>query len=138
MIRFVLDASVALAWVVDQNPAPYAESVRQRIRAGSRPVLPVFWQLEVANTLALVRRRRILDDYEVDESLDYFHAFLTSIAEVDTSYPTIREVVQVSKETGLTAYDAVYFDLARRENLPLATLDKTLRGAAAKAGVSDF
>jgi len=30
----------------------------------------------------------------------------------------------------------VYLELARREGLPLATLDKSLRVAAAKAGVA--
>ena len=35
----------------------------------------------------------------------------------------------------LTAYEAVYLDLARREHLPLTTLDKGLRTAAEKAGV---
>jgi len=35
----------------------------------------------------------------------------------------------------LSAYDAVYLDLARRERLPLATLDEKLRAAAARAGV---
>jgi predicted nucleic acid-binding protein len=37
---------------------------------------------------------------------------------------------------GLTSYDALYVDLARQEGLPLATLDKSLRAAAAKAGVA--
>jgi predicted nucleic acid-binding protein len=35
----------------------------------------------------------------------------------------------------LTAYDAVYIELAGREGLPLATLDTRLRAAAAKAGI---
>jgi len=35
----------------------------------------------------------------------------------------------------LTVYDACYLELARREGLPLATLDKSLRAAATKAGI---
>ena len=138
MTRFVLDASVALAWIVDQNPDPYAESVHRRIQAGARPVVPALWQLEVANTLALVRRRKVLTDDEIEEGMDYFQAFLSTVAEIDVNFPTIRDVFQVSKDTGLTACDAVYFDLARRESLSLATLDKSLREGAAKAGVSAF
>lgn len=138
MNRFVLDASVALAWVVGRNPDPYAETVRQRIRAGSKPVVPTLWQLEVANALALVGRRKVLSDDEVEESLDYFHTFATTVAEIDGNSLSVREVFRVSKEVGLTAYDAVYFDLAQRERLPLATLDKALREGAAKGGVSEF
>jgi predicted nucleic acid-binding protein len=35
----------------------------------------------------------------------------------------------------LTVYDACYLELARRVGLPLATLDKGLSAAAAKAGI---
>jgi predicted nucleic acid-binding protein len=136
--RFVLDASVALAWVVDRNPDPYAETVRRKIREGSKPLVPALWQLEIANALALVRRRKVLTDEEVEEGLDYFQTFALTVAEIDLNFLSIQQAFRVSKEVGLTAYDAVYFDLARRENLPLATLDKTLRGGAAKAGVAIF
>ena len=138
MTRFVLDASVALAWVVDRNPDPYAETVRRRIREGSKPLVSALWQLEIANALALVRRRKVLTDEEAEEGLDYFQTFALTVAEIDLNFLSIQQVFRVSKEVGLTAYDAVYFELARRENLPLATLDKTLRGGAAKAGVAIF
>ncbi len=48
----------------------------------------------------------------------------------------MRELLRRALELGLTSYDAMYIDLALRENLPLATLDKGLRAAAAKAGVA--
>lgn len=57
MSRFVLDASVALAWVADQNPDPYAQTVLRKVREGARPVVPPLWQLEVANGLAGVLRK---------------------------------------------------------------------------------
>ena len=39
---------------------------------------------------------------------------------------------------GLTVYDAAYLDLAIREGLPLATLDKDLIAAAGQCGVAMF
>lgn len=136
MTRFVLDASVALAWVADRDPDPYAETVRQRIRAGFRPVVPALWQLEVANALALIRRRKVLSEGEVEEGLDYMHKFATTVAEIDPDSLTVREAFRLSNELGVTAYDAVYFDLARRENVPLATLGKELIRAAKSHGLS--
>jgi predicted nucleic acid-binding protein len=136
--RFVLDASVALAWVVDRNPDPYAETVRQRIRTGSKPLVPALWHLEIANALTLVRRRKVLTEDEVEEGLEYFHAFAATVAEIDVNFLAVREAFRVSKEVGLTAYDALYYDLARRENVPLATLDKSLREGAVKAGLEMF
>jgi len=39
---------------------------------------------------------------------------------------------------GLTVYDAAYLDLALREGLPLASLDKALCKAAENSGVALF
>jgi predicted nucleic acid-binding protein len=133
--RFVLDASVALAWVVDQKPDPYAAVVQQRVRAGERAIVPALWQLEITNALAAVERRGVLSAAEVEEGLRYFEGFLVAQAEIISAFPGMREILRLARELGLTSYDALYVDLARREALPLATLDKGLRAAAAKAGV---
>jgi predicted nucleic acid-binding protein len=134
--RFVLDASVALAWVVDQNPDPYAAVVQQRLRAGERATVPSLWQLEITNVLAQVQRRGVLSAAEVEEGLRYFEGFLAAQADIISELPSMREVLRLARELGLTSYDALYVDLARQERLPLATLDKGLRAAAAKAGVA--
>ncbi len=47
-----------------------------------------------------------------------------------------RDALASARAFQLMAYDAVYLELARREGLPLATLDKGLRAAAKKAGVA--
>lgn len=136
MTRLVLDASVGLAWVVDRNADPYAELVQRRVQSGVRAVVPAFWQLEVTNVLAMVERRGVLSPVEVDEGLKYFEGFLTTHAEVVSSFTGMREILRLARELRLTSYDSVYIDLALKERLPLATLDKGLRAAAAKAGVA--
>jgi predicted nucleic acid-binding protein len=98
--------------------------------------VPVLWQLEVTNVLAMVQRRGVLTADEVEEGLRYFEGFLTAQAEVISALPGMREILRLARELGLTSYDALYVDLARREGLPLATLDKRLRAAAAKAEVA--
>ena len=45
------------------------------------------------------------------------------------------EIVDLAIKHDLTAYDAAYLDLALRERLPLATLDKKLAVAARGEGV---
>jgi predicted nucleic acid-binding protein len=134
-MRFVLDASVALAWVVDRNADPYAEQVQQSLRAGARAVVPALWQLEVANVLAMVRRRQVLTAEEMEQGLTYLEGFVAALAEVDAHFLGIRQALRLAQDFQLTPYDAVYIELAGREGLPLATLDKRLRAAAAKAGI---
>jgi len=134
--RFVLDASVALAWVVDRNPDPYAALVQQKVQGGERAVVPALWQLEITNVLAAVQRRGVLSAAETEEGLRYFEGFLSAQVEIISAFPGMREILRLARELSLTSYDALYVDLARREGLPLATLDKRLRAAAAKAGVA--
>jgi len=135
-MRFVLDASVALAWVVDPSPDPYAAGVQQRASSGDRAVVPAFWQLEISNVLAVVHRRGLLSAKEIDEGLKYYEGFLARHTDFVTALPSLRELLQRALALGLTSYDAMYIALALSENVPLATLDKRLRMAAAKAGVA--
>ena len=136
MTRFVLDASVGLAWIVDANPDPYAAGVQRRASSGDRATVPAFWQLEVSNVLAGVHRRGLLNAKEIDEGLKYYEGFLAKHVDVVTAQPSLRAILQRALALGLTTYDAMYVELALSENLPLATLDKRLRAAAMKAGVT--
>ena len=136
MTRLVVDASVALAWVADRNADPYAGIIQRKLRGGDRAVLPALFQLEIANTLAMVQRRGVLTQQEAEQALAYLEAFIATLAEVDGSFLNARTAFVLAQELGLTAYDAVYIELAKREGIPLVTLDKRLRAAATKAGVA--
>jgi len=134
--HFVLDASMALAWVLD-NPVPaYALEVRQEMFRGKRGLVPALWHLEIANGLAMAERRRDLSAADAEDALDQI--LLTAASKVDAQVDLIpaRDALANARAFQLTAYDSVYLELARQEGLPLATLDKGLRAAAAKAGVA--
>ena len=135
MNRFVLDASVALSWFIDMPVEPYAAQVRDRVRRGDRAVVPPLWELEFANGVLMAERRRIIDATIGDESLAEMERLRRAGVEMDSAAPPIRDVLEVSRNYQLTVYDAAYLELAQREALPLATLDKALRTAAGKAGV---
>jgi predicted nucleic acid-binding protein len=133
--RFVLDASVALAWVADASMDAYAAEIELAVKDGSRAVVPVLWQLEVANGLLMAERRKVLTPAEAEQGLFDMERFLASGAEVDGTGTRMRQATNLARTHHLTAYDAAYLELALREGLPLATLDKSLRAAAVKAGV---
>ncbi len=138
MSEFVLDASVALAWVLD-NPVPaYALDVRQEILRGKRGLVPGLWHLEIANGLAMAERRGDLSAADAEDALDQILLTATNKLDTEMSLVSAREALTNARFFRLTAYDAVYLELARRERLALATLDKSLRAAAAKVGVALF
>lgn len=136
MSRFVLDASVAVAWVAGTPVDPYAAAVQTHVANGWRAIVPSLWQVEVANALLMVERRGSLTAADVDRGLLDLETFLVSRAEVDQIPIAMRQAADLARRFQLTVYDAVYLELAKRESVPLATLDKSLGAAAAKAGVA--
>ena len=52
---------------------------------------------------------------------------------IDLEIPSIVELDGLAASHHLTPYDAVYFELARRRRLPLATLDAAMVKAARAA-----
>ncbi len=135
MKRFVLDASVALGWFLDNPVSVYANRVKQLFLKGARAIVPVLWHMEVANALALAQRRSILSPADAERALIDLDQFVLQALETDSSVISLRQCFVVAREFQLSAYDAVYLDLARREKAPLATLDQQLRAAATRAGV---
>lgn len=137
MKRFVLDASVALAWFLDDPVAPLALRVKQALIGEARAVVPALWHLEMANGLVVAERRRILTAVDVVRSLAHLEQLS---AQLDTSGDVVptRQALTTARSFQLSAYDAVYLDTARNEGLPLATLDRSMRAAAGRAAVELF
>jgi predicted nucleic acid-binding protein len=133
--RFVLDASVSLAWFVDDPVPDLAVRVKHALGSGSIALVPALWHLEMANGLALAERRGKLPPSTIDRSLSSVEVLLGSAVETSTATILVRQAHATARAFGLTAYDAVYLDTAQREHLPLATLDGDLKRAATSARV---
>jgi hypothetical protein len=69
LIRFVLEASIALAWFLDNPVSPYSQQVKQALLDGARAVVPALWYLEMANGVVIAERRRILTAAETTRAL---------------------------------------------------------------------
>jgi predicted nucleic acid-binding protein len=136
--QFVLDASVSLAWFLDNPVADLAVRVRRSLANGSRAVVPPLWRLEVANGFAVAERRGDLTASFADRCLNDIEGLMASVVDESAAAISLRQVHFVARSFRLTAYDAVYLETARREQLPLATLDRALCDAAAKAGIPLF
>ena len=135
MTGFVLDASVALRWFLDHPVPAYANKVKQFFLKGVRAVVPALWHLEISNGLAVAERRSILTSGDVDQALIDIEQLVAQAVDINSDVVSARQALTTARGFHLSAYDAVYLDLARRERLPLATLDDKLRAAAARAGV---
>lgn len=128
---FVLDASVTACWAFQDEDHPHARAAFHRIRA-EEAVVPSLWWFEVRNILVVNERRQRIAESGTS-------AFLTHLSRlrirVDRN-PDESTILRLARSHRLSVYDAAYLELARREKLPLATLDAGLQRAAAAEGVA--
>ena len=130
MSAFVLDASVAIAWLLDDEENPLADAARWRIVDGGAFV-PHVWHLEVRNALLVAERRRRI-------SAQGATARLRSLKELPIytdAEPDLETAFEMARGHHLAICDAVYLELARRRNEALATLDAALVRAASAEGL---
>lgn len=132
-MAFVLDSSVALAWLLPDERGGAADALLDRISAAA-PVAPSIWPLEMGNALLTARRRERLTDRDVERLLEVLQTLPVEI-DLEPSNRSLPAVVALSRAYGLTSYDAAYLELARRRTLPLATLDARLAAACKQAGI---
>lgn len=130
---FVVDASVATAWVFEDETTPYTEAVLDALAQG-KAVVPSVWPLEVGNALVVAERRGRLKEADTVRFLELLRQ-LPIVVETEPLERLLGEVVRLAREQALSTYDAAYLDLAMRLGVPLATEDEKLRTAASRCGV---
>jgi predicted nucleic acid-binding protein len=136
--HFVLDASVGLAWAVDDPEPVGAREIRESFGTGRLAIVPALWVLEIANGLAVAERRGKLNLAEIEQARNLYEKMMSTYIEVQTESPreSFREIQELALRHRLTAYDSAYLHLALQHRLPLATLDESLAAAAQKSGVA--
>ena len=138
MSSLVLDASVALSWFLDHPVPAYAQKVRRALLAGERACVPVLWHWEMANGFAVSERRGILRSADVDLALAQIGHLLVQAVELSNEFVSMSQACSLARRYKLSAFDAVYLEIAQRTSLPLATLDHSLAHAAKLAKVDLF
>ena len=130
---FVLDCSMAMAWVFPDEANPGTDSLRDSL-IEDFAFVPGLWPIEVANVLLVATRRgRIAtgDWVRVQSGLDSLPIEVDS----ETALRAMTSALPLAHQHNLSVYDAVYLELALRMDLPMATLDKALGAACRTAGV---
>ena len=132
-MSLVLDSSVTVAWVYSAETTGAVSGVLTRVTEAGAWV-PALWRLEVANVLEMGVRKGRTDTAFRDAALADL-ALLPITVDPDTDRHAWGATAKLAARHHLTLYDAAYLELARRRGLPLATLDRELRSAAAAEDV---
>ena len=133
MNRFVVDCSVTMAWHFEDESNSYADKVLGSLGI-SEALTPAVWTLEVSNVLLVGEKR----GRTTSAKSRRFVALIRSlpIRVVDHSPARVfDDVLGLGRDRNLTSYDAAYLDLARRLEMPIASINRRITRAAKRLGV---
>jgi len=126
---YVLDASVAGAWLFEEQQSKSAIQLRNQA-LDSMAIVPQLFRLEISN---LILNNTHKNETEARASA---FKFIQSIpVMMDFKTPLYLDLVELATDAQLSVYDAIYLELAIRYEVPLATYDKKLARAATKLGI---
>jgi predicted nucleic acid-binding protein len=129
-VPIVIDASLTASWHFEQERNERSDAILDSLSDDSARV-PAIWWFEIRNVILLGERGRRATQEQTS-------AFLARLARLPISVAAIPDetrLMDLSRRHRLTFYDAAYLELAQREAISLATLDKELVTAARAEGV---
>ena len=127
----VLDSSVTMAWVLRDEQSAQADAALEQV-AEIGGIAPALWWVEVRNVLVIAECRGRLtqeDTAAAVQAIDVLGIHLDHA-------PDNASLLRLARTHGLSAYDALYLELAIRQQRPLATLDRKLSAAAQAEGIA--
>ena len=126
---FVIDCSVCVPWYLSDEASQFCDQLGLALH-GSEVWVPSLWRPEFVSAVVNAERRKRMTSEQRRAVLANADGLPLRI---DHEVPSVIELNELAAGHELTPYDAVYFELARRRKLPLATLDAALVKAARAA-----
>ena len=134
-MTFVLDSSLAMAFVFEDEGTPRTDRVLDSLGGGDEAVTPSLWRWEVGNALLMAERRKRITAADTNRHLAALQALPIS-ADENAFQEAWTASLLLARAHELTLYDAAYLELAIRLGVPLGSLDTELRKAARAEGVN--
>lgn len=133
-MTLVIDASLALAFVLDDEATEETDTILESFGDGAVAVAPTLWQWEVANSLLHIEKRKRISRDDRARHLSSLGALPIRLDSKSAS-EAWTGALQLADRHAITVYDAAYLELARRLGLPLGSLDEKLRAGARAEGI---
>lgn len=123
-MKYVLDSSVALKWVLAEPDSPKARQLRSDYVNQIHELLaPDVFSLEIAHALTRAERQgRIV----VSQAAIFWADILTTSPRLEPSGSLVPRAIQISSAARIGVYDCLYVALAERENCQFVTADVRL------------
>jgi len=126
----VIDVSVMAVWHFQDEQSLLAEAALARLEH-DQALVPTIWWFELRQVLLKGERRGRMSIDRSNEFLAFVQELPIKVAEL----PESDTVTGLARRHQLSIYDEAYLELAQRERIELATLDRALARAADAEGV---
>ena len=123
-MRYVLDASVGLCWVLSRPLSPKALRLRDDFQKSIHELIaPAHFQGEIASGLTKAERQKLIP---VGDARRLIADVLSTQPILYSLDPLFYRAVEISSQTRTGFYDCLYVALAEQENRDLVTADDKL------------
>lgn len=134
-MAYVIDCSFSSSlFLPDENSLISVDFFKHSI-GKSNIFIPLLWLYETSNVIYVaIKRKRIT----IAQSQEIFNLLNLLNLETDYEYGLIfsNNILNISNWYSISAYDAVYLELAIRKKAQLSTFDTNLKSAAKQAGAN--
>jgi predicted nucleic acid-binding protein len=121
-MRYVLDASIAVKWVMNEFDSAAAHRLRDNARNQIHELIaPDSFPLEAAHALTKAERRGIVTD-----ATRLWVEIMMDSPRLVPSLPLMLRALGIATQARIGVYDCLYVALAKREGCELATADTRL------------
>jgi predicted nucleic acid-binding protein len=123
-MKYVLDASVAVSWVLPETNSPKAVRLRNEFRNHLHELIaPDIFPGEVANGLTRAERKKII---QPPQGTKRFVAVMRFVPDLHLYLPLLPKAFAISSAMRVAVYDCLYVALAEQEGCELVTADEKL------------
>jgi len=120
-MKYVLDSSVALKWVLPEVDSGRAIRLRDEYVNGLHELrAPDIFQVEIANGLASAERQKRI---QTGESAIFLNDILSAAPVLHSSSPLLIRAIEIAISAKQAVYDSIYVALAEAEGCELVTAD---------------
>jgi predicted nucleic acid-binding protein len=123
-MKYVLDSSVALKWVLPEPDSARAIRVRDEYNASVHElVAPDIFTPEIANALAVAERQGRI---KPGEAAIFLHDIVRNAPAILPTAPLLIRAMEIALSTRQAVYDCIYIALAEREACEMVSADDQL------------
>jgi predicted nucleic acid-binding protein len=127
-MRIVIDASVAVKWVLGETGSEAADALLDQDL-----MAPVIWLAEATNAL---RRRARIGDITAEQANARLSVLLNAPVASLPIEPDLERALGLAMEIGHPVYDCLYLAVALRHDTHIVTADRRFASAASRPGLA--